>query len=439
MVRGWIALGMLTLGVGALFLYRGSTSATPLHATAYYEGNPDINTDAAVLFHKEVVGGIEAIQAGLPCVQLILRRNGDRDWLEAATIERDSLLRIGDSATGLFLARFTGDTLTLTTQATNRTALAFVHDVDHECWWLAPMDSSLHVELNRHSMDNRYAKVTSADEIRIGTELIVRWNEPGIYSRVCLYLDIGRIRTLANGRTIPVRTIVATLSTGFALARPGIRLTLPPVASQAQPLNPSETSELMPEQDIDLYAVLNQVGGYLTDRRKMFAPPHNRAERIVNDINNGLTHADTLIATLDTTSLHLKAITADLSITRGQPKTLAGKTIDNIRTVAGDARTTLARITHVVDSLKATIATVNKATLPKVNAAVDDLADAADNLNIALQDLSRLSERLRTSTMPKAEAALDQLGPELRQTLQRVRTALHSLQNAGEAIRDGLP
>lgn len=434
-VLGWVALALAALGVLVFVLSNACRSRPPLRVAVYYEGNPDINNKAAVLFRKEVVGEIDSIHAGLPCLHLVVRRADNEDWQESATVELDSVRRVGDNATRRYVIGYRREAVTIASAADTARHLVTIERGAGTATWFMRVDTRRGtatgsepeaVTLNEKPADTGRAAITASDEIGIGNGLRIRWAEPAIHACVFMHLDTARINALANLRTVPITATLATLSTGFALARPGVRLTLPPVGAGGSLVHYA-IPEMMTGQDFDLYAVLNDVGGYLTDKRRMFSPPHNRIERAVNDANNGLDNLDSIVAAV-------KAVTSEAGDYLTSPAALRARPRNRIDSLIAD----LNALRGIVDAARNDISTfsgkaghavenIDRTTVPSLNNALEGVASATKQVNILSERLGALSTTLKDTTLYRVEGSLKSVADDVDGVRDEVRRLVHSL------------
>ena len=429
---GLILLLLLALVIAAIFVIRGYNAADEVKVAIYYEGNPDIGDGAAVLFHKEVVGGIEKIEGGIRCLQLIVRHEGDEDRLEAATIAIDSTISVGDSATGSYRIFYDGDLVTIA-PARSGDAIARIRRYATDNAWCIARNGDVPIMLNDKPIDTGCVMLMPSDEIGLGA-LRLRWNDPGIYARVEVTLDTGDISALAHLPAAPVSATLATLSTGFGLARPGIRLTLPPVG-MGRTLVRGGMMEMVPQQDFDLYAVVNKVGGYLTSSERIFSPPRNRVERAVNDVN-------LLLDRVANISRDVNAITTDFGDPNydGRPATTrTGRMADAL---LADIEIATAKLNGLVDNTNGTVTIFRDRTMPNLEASADTLVtevgETLFQLNKGLREMRLLTERLRTGTIPRVETTLDGTTEDARSTLRKIDMTAQEVENAARRLRQVL-
>lgn len=436
---GWIALGILLLGLVILAILCGWWRTQYMAVTVYYPGNPDINDNAAVLFRKEAVGKIDSILAGLPCVQFIVHRYNDEYWQETATIELDSMLTVGDLTTGQYIVHYTQDIVTIrpaNSTATVHPMVAITYAPATMTWSIAvdsiktaePRHLSDVIMLNEKPIGKNPVVLLNSSEIGLGNGLRIRWNEPAIHTRVFMCLDTARIRKLANIRTspLPLTAALANLSTGFALARPGIRLTMPPLTTSHSLVDYS-IPEMMQQEDFDLYAVLNQVGGYLTDKRKIFAPPHNRVERAVNSANNGLQHLDSIITHAERISSNASYYLSSPAAIRRGPETRLDSLIADLNAIRGIAAAARDDIATLGGTAGRAIDNIDRTTVPRVNTAIDSLNAKLRQIDTLATRFDQLAITLKDTTLYRVEGSVGSIANDINVIREEVRRLVRSI------------
>lgn len=409
-------------------------------ATAYYSGNPDINAGVAVLFRKEVVGTVDSIHAGLRCVHVEVRRFGEEDFVESATILLDSARTVGDSATGQYRIAYATDRVTIApvghsgTPATS--AIEITRDPATALWTMridaawsgGPAGRGGAILLDETPVGSALMVLNEANEIGLPGGLRIRWSEPEVHACAYMRLDTARIRELANLGTqdrLPISATVATLSTGFALARPGVRLILPPDVRGS--LVASNAMELMPAQDFDLYAVLNEVGGYLTDRRSIVAPPRNRIERAVNNVNGGLTRLDSVTGQIERITSDASRYLSSPAALRERPRTRLDSLVADLNSLKGivadvrnDFSTLSGKAGRAVDN-------IDRTTVPRLNTALDDLGGTLTAIDTLVRNVDRLALTLKDTTFLRAEGSMKSVADDITAMREDVRRLVHSL------------
>jgi hypothetical protein len=431
---GWIALGIFALIIVVLAVIYLCGRGAPLPITVYYEGNPDINDNAVVLFRKEVVGKIDSIRAGLHCLQLVVRRYGDEDWQESATLELDSGRRVGDSTTGRYLVRYERDLVTIvpTNAGGNAPPLVTITYDPKVATWSMAVDHAYHagpgdtVTLDEKRIDASPIILVASDEIGVGNGLRIRWNEPAIHACVFMTVDTARIRKLAHLGTLPITATVATLSTGFALARPGIRLTLPPIDANGS-LVEYGIPEMMQKQDFDLYAVLDEVGGYLTDRRKIFAPPHNRVERVVSNVNNGLRNLDSIVTAIDGITSDASRYLSSPAALRARPGTRLDSLVADLNALKGIIAAARNDISIFGGKAGRAVDNIDRTTVPRVNSALDSLNSTMRQIDTLAARFDQLTITIRDTTLYRAEGSLKSVADDVNGMRDEVRRLVRSL------------
>lgn len=440
-------VAVAVIGAG-IFLYLHFTRPKPLHVRAYYRGNVDINMDAKVFFRKDKIGDIVDIQAGRRSVHLLVRRPGVEDRDESLTLEEDYHGRIIDQSLNDLLVVHTRDRVTITSGDSSLNCSMM--RLPEQSAWVFILEKSRPgtVEFNGYPIEQPIcAPLPSGYPIRIGN-VVLQWDEPGIYTRVEFAVDTLNFFKEARLTRSTLSTTIATLSTGFALARPGIRLTLAPDDGlDASLVDRTEMQmELVPGQDIDIYATLNQIGGYLTDRRYMYSPPHNRVERIVEDVNMTLEKArggvDTLMTRGGRIAADVDRVTADASYylsspaaLRQPPRTRLDSIVADVNAIGITVRNLSNRVQGVVNNLGKTVESVNDTTLPRINSAAYDISETLFQLDKTLREIRVLAGRLQSETIPVAEGEIGRTSTEARALLREIESTTRELEATLRGIR----
>lgn len=449
------AVFLLVVGgvVTVLIVLRNQARRT-VACEMFYDGTPQLENGLPIYYQKSPVGEVtDVAKRPVERLQVIAYRPIRAERRGVATLgageHAQLLIRMADG-TGrpdTLRIRYAGDTVFLDVGGRELARILTGTALD-PLWRLIPAQqhgktiavNSLPLgwlDADENARRTGYG-LREGQTIGIGDVALI-WHAPGLFTRVRGEVNIADLIADGDTLTAPLVGAQASLATGMTISRPGITLTLAPVDTHGDlfVLGPGErrVAELVPDRSTDIAATIDEIGSYLTSSRRAYEPPHNRLERIVEDLNLSVANASAI-----TEDIH------DISTDIGGPasgadpaRTRIGRSVDVLRKTIDSVRGVIAGFGGVGGKVHLMLDSVNGATLPRVNAIMLDVADAADNANILLQKLTQLSERIRTATLPKAEGAVDQLSPELRDALQEIQVAVHALKQAVGKINGALP
>ncbi|MEZ4416373.1 MAG: hypothetical protein R3E10_11565 [Gemmatimonadota bacterium] len=282
-------LVIVLVAIGAIVwltvVARARCSDADLPFVAYVSGIVELRADTRVQFYEQCVGRIAAVEPGLAALQVSVERPGPLGERQSLTLSaRDPVAEVGSGA------------LTLRYQSPESVVL----EGGEERWELRRSGEGV------WAVDGPgRAEGVPSGEVRPGTALTfgpvrLQWSDVGRYTRIQGFVDASAFAQVsaAAGLSPEVSRLDAALGVGTAVAvgssigigtsgPPRVRL-VPSYSSTQLVAEREGVREFSPQEGADVLAFLSDAMDYLSSPAKADAPPQNRYERIIDDLNGSL-------------------------------------------------------------------------------------------------------------------------------------------------------
>jgi len=385
-----IILGAVGSIVWLTVAARTTCSEQDLMFVAYVPGIVALRADTRVEYYEQCVGRIATVEPGLAALQLDVQRRGslgERESLTVSARDRERTILGG----------------LLTIQYVTPESVRILGAADN-VWTLTDRGDGF------WSVDGPpLAMATSAGDnlVRAGSRLTfggvdVEWADRGRFTRVSGHVDASAFERIANhaGLVSSLTSWESTLGAGTSISvgsRIGIGTSGPPQVR----LNPSYhgvslvaardgVREFSPGAGTDVLAFLTEAVDYLSSSAKTDAPPLNRYERMIDDLNGSLFEVRAAV-----TSARKLADTLS-SVADGGGDQLAGRLVLGRRQLAV-IESALTNIDSVLTTVEASV-NDNPDQPPLLGLLLD--AEQAESLDQTILNVRGLSEELRNGDTP---------------------------------------
>lgn len=351
---------------------------------AYVPGQIELRADTRVEFYTQCVGRIDAVEPGVTALQVSVERPGPLGERESVTLSPT------DPEADLL-----GGAVTLSMSSPTEVAIG----AEGASWSVRRQPDGL------WTWDG--PPLPSGDTppgglVRPGTVLElsgvqVRWNELGRFTRVEGYVDASAYARVATkaGLAEPMTDYTAALGAGTAIrvgssigigntGPPRVRL-VPAYTRSALVAERGGRREFSPEDGPDVLAFLGEALDYLASPAKTDAPPVNRYERMVDDLNGSLSEVRTALGSARKLADTLGSV-ADAGADQ-----LAGRLVLGQRQL-GVIEGALTTIDSVLTTVEARVSEDPEAPL-LANLLLDD--EQTESLDATIDNVRSLSTELR--------------------------------------------
>ncbi|MEZ4425840.1 MAG: hypothetical protein R3E98_20765 [Gemmatimonadota bacterium] len=379
----------LVIVVGALgaiawltVVARSRCADPDLAFVAYVPGLVELRADTRVQFYEQCVGRVTRVAPGVPALQVSVERTGALAERSVVTVsERDPEAEIG----GAFTLGFVDATRMTLGSGAERWTLTRAPD------GLWALDGPPRTDVEPGGAAVRPGTVFSFGDLHL------EWSDVARYTRVEGTLDASAFaRVAANVGLAPdLARLEAALGVGTAVSvgsSIGIGTSGPPRVRLVPSWTPATlvaertgAREFSPESGADVLAFLGQAVDYLSSPAKADAPPVNRYERMIDDLNGSLAEMRGTVS-----GVRRLADTLGAAADRG-PDQLAGRLVLGERQLA----TIESALTHI-DSVLTTVEGRMNADpdTPPLQALLLD-REQSESLDRTIANVRDLSDELR--------------------------------------------
>ena len=274
-------------------------------------------------------------------------------------------------------------------------------------------------------------RINDGERLRVGA-ITIQWNPPAVFTRIFAKIDTAILAESLGGRSGFGPGAGLRLSSNFGLTQPTLTLepsfATSPIATRAAGANP----ELSVRGGFDFEAVANQLTDYAFSRSRINAPPTNRYQRVIFDLNNTLANIDSITADLNTFAATPEGV-------KTPPKTRFDFIVHNIQNASDDLDGAVKAMNRAALDIDATVLDVKGTTLPEINQAVREAQAMIERLQITAFELQQVSQRIRTGTLPHLEGDVDEINADVTRTTKSIQEATQTLNRLIEDIRRKLP
>ena len=274
-------------------------------------------------------------------------------------------------------------------------------------------------------------RINDGERLRVGA-ITIQWNPPAVFTRIFAKIDTAILAESLGGRSGFGPGAGLRLSSNFGLTQPTLTLepsfATSPIATRAAGANP----ELSVRGGFDFEAVANQLTDYAFSRSRINAPPTNRYQRVIFDLNNTLANIDSITADLNTFAATPEGV-------KTPPKTRFDFIVHNIQNASDDLDGAVKAMNRAALDIDATVLDVKGTTLPEINQAVREAQAMIERLQITAFELQQVSQRIRTGTLPHLEGDVDEINADVARTTKSIQEATQTLNRLIEDIRRKLP
>ena len=381
----------LVIVVGALggiawltFVARTRCADMDLPFVAYVPGIVELRADTRVEFYEQCVGRIAGVEPGVPALQVAVQHAGPLGERESVTVSaRDPE------------ATVTRGPLTLRYEAPG----AVVLEGEGGTEWRLNRDADGFWAIDgppRNDVGLSEGRVRPGTLLEFGS-VQVNWSDVGRFTRIEGYVDASAFRRVATaaGLTETLRGLEESLGVGTAVSvgssigigtsgPPRVRL-VPSYSSATLVGERGGYREFSPEDGPNVLAFLGEAMDYLSSPAKTDAPPVNRYERMIDDLNGSLSEMRGAV-------LGARKLADTLStVADGGGDQLAGRLIIGERQL-GVIESALTHIDSVLTTVEASMNADPEAPL-LVNLLLDE--DQAESLDRTIDNVRDLSDELR--------------------------------------------
>lgn len=454
-IRGLVVVVLLVGGLVALWLLRPGTADGVL-CEAWFEGAAAVENSTPIMFQKTKIGAVDSVAHEQVALQLVIARDGLPARSQTVTLQSGETIQIPEANLTL---QFHQDSLQVSTP---RGAIATIKQATttpgKETRWLvmadaAAMDGMMLEDKPLRELPNELAggdqtgppsplkrgskkekvgiRINDGERLRVGA-ITIQWNPPAVFTRIFAKIDTAILAESLGGRSGFGPGAGLRLSSNFGLTQPTLTLepsfATSPIATRAAGANP----ELSVRGGFDFEAVANQLTDYAFSRSRINAPPTNRYQRVIFDLNNTLANIDSITADLNTFAATPEGV-------KTPPKTRFDFIVHNIQNASDDLDGAVKAMNRAALDIDATVLDVKGTTLPEINQAVREAQAMIERLQITAFELQQVSQRIRTGTLPHLEGDVDEINADVARTTKSIQEATQTLNRLIEDIRRKLP
>lgn len=369
---------------------RTACSANDLTFVAYVPGVVELRTDTRIEYYEQCVGRVGTVEPGVIALQLDVERRGSLGDRETVTVSpRDPERTIE------------GGALTIRYESPGEVELSAAGQGDRSLidqedgFWTVEGPA---VAIEGMDPDN---VVRSGQRMQFG-RIDLQWSELSRFTRVTGTIDARAFERVAGNAGIvsSLASWEAALGTGTSVSV-GSRIGIGTSGPAQVRLNPSYKSgslvagrggirEFSPGPGTDVLAFLTEAVDYLSSSAKTDAPPLNRYERMVDDLNGSLFEMRTAVA-----SARKLADTLG-SVADGGADQLAGRLLLGQRQL-GVIESALTNIDSVLTTVEASV-NADPEQPALLGLLLDD--EQSESLDRTIVNVRGLSEELRNGDTP---------------------------------------
>ncbi len=369
---------------------RATCSDQDVTFVAYVPGVIELRSDTRVEYYEKCVGRVATVEPGLTALQLDVERRGALGSRESLTVSERDRERVFEG--GLLAIRYVS------------AGSVEIQGPSGEEWTLADRGDGFWTV---SGPPLELVTPVGEDLVRSGSRMTfggldVEWADLGRYTRITGFIDASAFERVAESAGL-VSTLTSweeSLGTGTSISvgsRIGIGTSGPPQVR----LNPSYQGGLLvaerggvrefsPGAGTDVLAFLTEAVDYLSSSSKTDAPPLNRYERMVDDLNGSLDEMHAAVA-----SARKLADTLG-SVADGGADQLAGRLLLGQRQL-GVIESALTNIDSVLTTVESSVnSDPDRPAL--LGLLLDD--EQAESLDQTIVNVRGLSEELRNGEKP---------------------------------------